>query len=324
MTVALTTVEACCASLYGHPLVEVIAGQSFHPGGPAGTRRLLDAARLPTQARILDAGCGLGASARLAALEFGLVVDACDLSGAAIRRASALADDAGARVRFAEASLLRLPYEDGRFAGVLAECVLSTTPKLPALAELRRVTAAGGALLITDVTATDALDAPELIAAVLCLTGAWRPAEFEDLVSSSGFEIERTWDETESIIALLDRVEARVGLLTTLARDLAVTDLLPGLKWGPASLADKTRVSSAIQNARRLVTEGRIGYRAVVARAVPVETKDDRRAMSAANRRVSARKDAASGGASLRALADVVEVLADDPPDDRSGQQRDA
>lgn len=278
MKVSSTTVEACCASLYGHPLVELIAGESFHPGGLASTRRLLEAAPLPARARVLDAGCGLGASARLASLEFGLVVDGCDVSGAAIRRASALADGAGATVRFAEASLLRLPYEHGRFAGVLAECVLSTTPKLPALAELRRVTAAGGALLITDVTATDALEAPELIADVLCLTGAWRPAELEDLASSSGFQIERAWDETEGIVALLDRIEARMGLLTTLAHDSAATELLPGLRWGPPSIADKTRVSNAFQDARRLVTEGRIGYRAVVARAVPVEMDGDRRA----------------------------------------------
>ncbi len=282
MTVAPSVVEACCASLYGHPLVELIAGQSLHPGGLASTRRLLDGANLPAKAKVLDAGCGLGSSARLAALEYDLDIDACDVSGAGIRRARVLAEGAGATVRFAEASLLRLPYEDGRFAGVLAECVLSTTPKLPALSELRRVTAAGGALLITDVTATDALDAPELIADVLCLTGAWRPAELEDLASSSGFQIERTWDETASIVALLDRIEVRVGLLTTLARDLAATELLPGLSWGPAWLEDKTRVSSTFQDARRLVTEGRIGYRAVVARAVPVETEDDRRATIAA------------------------------------------
>ncbi len=268
MTVASSVVEACCASLYGHPLVELIAGESLHPGGLGSTRRLLEAAPLPARARVLDAGCGLGASSRLASLEFGLVVDACDVSGAAIRRASTLADGAGATVHFAEASLLRLPFEDGRFAGVLAECVLSTTPKVPALAELRRVTAAGGALLITDVTATEALDAPEMIADVLCLTGAWGPGELEDLASLSGFHIERTWDESESIVALLDRIEARLGLVATLARDLAATDLPPGLNWGPASLADKTRVSHTFQDARRLVTEGRIGYRAVVARAV--------------------------------------------------------
>ncbi len=204
MTVALSVVEACCASLYGHPLVELIAGESFHPGGLASTRRALDAARLPAKARVLDAGCGLGASARLAALEFGLVVDACDVSSAAIQRARVLAESAGARVRFTEASLL------------------------------------------------------------------------EDLASSSGFQIERAWDETEGIVTLLDRIEARMGLLTTLAHELAGTDLLRGLKWGPPSIADMTRMSNAIQDARRLVTEGRIGYRAVVGRAVRVETEDDR------------------------------------------------
>jgi hypothetical protein len=63
VTVASSAVEACCASLYGHPLVELIAGQSFHPGGLVSTRRLLDSAHLAPGARILDAGCGLGASA---------------------------------------------------------------------------------------------------------------------------------------------------------------------------------------------------------------------------------------------------------------------
>ncbi len=276
MSVASPAVEACCASLYGHPLVELIAGQSFHPGGLASTRRLLDSADLPPGGRILDAGCGLGASARLAALGFGLVVDACDVSGSAIRRARVLADGAGAAVQFVEASVLRLPYEDGRFAGVLAECVLSTTTKRPAFAELRRVTAPGGALLVTDVTATEAVVAAEPLADVLCLTGAWRPRELEDLATSSGFEIVSAWDETASIFALLDRLEARIGLLTTLARDLANTELLAERIWGQTSIADPGRIAAAFHDARRLVSDGRIGYRAVFARAVGPAREIDR------------------------------------------------
>lgn len=276
MTVAPSAVEACCANLYGHPLVELIAGQSFHPGGLVSTRWLLDAARLPPNARILDAGCGLGASARLAALEFGLVVDACDVSGAAIRRARTLAESAGAAIHFVEASLLHLPYQDGQFAGVLAECVLSTTSKRSALAELRRVTATGGALLVTDVTATEALVAPEPLAEVLCLTGAWRPGELENLVTSSGFEIVRASDETASISALLDRLEARIGLLTTLARDLATSEPLAEGIWGPTSIADPRRIAAAFHDGRRLVADGRIGYRAVVARAMAPPWESDR------------------------------------------------
>jgi SAM-dependent methyltransferase len=275
MTVASSAVEACCASVYGHPLVELIAGQSYHPGGLASTRRLLESARLPSGARILDAGCGLGASARLAASEFGLVVDACDVSGSAIRRARALADGAGGAIQFVEASVLRLPYGDGRFAGVLAECVLSMTSKPPALAELRRVMAPGGAMLVTDVTATEAVVAPRSLADVLCLTGAWQPGELEDLATSSAFEIVSAWDETASISALLDRLEARIGLLTTLTRDIANTEPLAEWIWGQPSIADPGRIAVALHDARRLVSDGRIGYRAVVARAVGSTWKNE-------------------------------------------------
>ena len=278
MTVAPTPIEACCANLYGHPLVELVAGQSFHPGGLASTQRLLDAARLPRGARLLDAGCGLGASARLAALEFGLDVDACDVSGAAIRRATTLAADAGSAVRFVEASLLHLPFEDGRFAGILAECVLSTTAKGQALAELRRVMVAGGAFLMTDVPASDDVVAPDLLAEALCLVGAWRPGELEDLAASSGFEIESAWDETVSVLALLDRLETRAGLLATLGRDLANVEALAGQIAG----LDTKRIGSAFRETRQLVNEGRIGYRAVVARASRSTVNADPRASVAA------------------------------------------
>jgi SAM-dependent methyltransferase len=190
------------------------------------------------------------------------------VSGAAIRRGRALAEGNGAAVRFVEASLLDLPYPDGAFAGVLAECVLSTTSKPSALAELTRVLAPGGTLLVTDVTATEAVVAPDPLADVLCLTGAWQPGELEDLATSSGLEIVTAWDETASISALLDRLEARIGLLTTLARDLATSEPLAEGIWGATPIVNPGRIATAFQDARRLVSDGRIGYRAVVARAV--------------------------------------------------------
>jgi hypothetical protein len=265
VSVASSAVEACCASLYAHPVVELIAGQSFHPGGLGSTRRLLEAADLPVGTRMLDGGCGLGASARLAALEFGLAVDACDVSGAAIGRARALANATGAAIEFVEASVLELPYEDGRFGGVLTECVLSTTSKGAALTELRRVIAPGGALLVTDVTVSETVAEPGLLAEVLCLAGAWRPGELEDVAATSGFEVVRAWDESAGIAALLDRTEARIGLLATLSRDLPAL----GPAWEPALSADASSVARVFGDARRFLADGRIGYRAIVARAVP-------------------------------------------------------
>lgn len=263
-----SAVESCCAGVYGHPLVELVAGQSFHPGGLATTRRLLAEARLPPGARILDAGCGIGASGRLAALEFGLSVDACDVSGAALERAATLARDAGADIRFTDASVLSLPYADGTFAGVIAECVLSTTSKERGLNELRRVTRHGGSLLLSDVTTTDRIVAPEPLAGVLCLTEAWRPTELDALVATTGYTVTRTWDETSGISTLLDRLEARIGLLAALASDSRLGDQLAGFGRGLAQLGDPARIGSVFEEARRLVRDGRLGYRAVVARAV--------------------------------------------------------
>ncbi len=258
--------EACCAVLYGEPLIELLAGESLHPGGYAASRRLLASARLSRGDRVLDAGCGLGATARIAALELVLVVDACDVSSEAIRRARKLAEDAGARIRFTEASLLQLPYVDGSFAGVIAECVLSTTSKALALREIRRVIAPGGRLLVSDVVSSGDLPAPEPLGSLLCLTRAWRPGELEDETASAGFVIERTWDESTGLSALIDRVEVRGTLLRTTLRDTG--GLSPSFRALLGRLGDVGSLPVLLDEVRRSVRDGRIGYTASVARAV--------------------------------------------------------
>lgn len=261
--------EACCAVLYGEPLIELLAGESLHPGGHAASRRILAAAGLSVGDRMLDAGCGLGATARIAALEFALVVDACDVSSEAIRRASKLAEDAGARIRFTEASLLRLPYVDGAFAGVLAECVLSTSSKAQALREIRRVVAPGGRLLVSDVVSSGDVPAPEPLGSLLCLTRAWRPGELEDETASAGFAIERTWDESAGLSDLIERLEVRGRLLRTIVRDASGPGALaPSFRALLGQLGGVGRLPLLLDEARRSVRDGRIGYTAIVARAV--------------------------------------------------------
>ena len=271
MTPTASAIAACCAGLYGHPIVELIAGQSLHPGGLATTRRLLGEARLSPGARLLDAGCGLGASARLAAIEFELRVDACDVSASALSRAATLAESAGAGIDFRTASVLDLPYPRGAFAGVLAECVLSTTSRTDGLAELRRVTADGGVLLLSDVTATETVGVPEPLAGVMCLTGAWRPGELDEVLGSAGYRIERGWDETDGVSSLLDRLEGRISLLGAVARDTGTLERLGDFgDFGDGfdQIGDRARVDGMFQGIRQMLREGRIGYRAVVARAI--------------------------------------------------------
>ena len=104
---------------------------------------LLSEARLPPRPRILDAGCGTGRNL----IEYGKLGEATgiDPSEAAIEfcRRRGLDD-------VHRATLESLPFDDGRFDLLLACNVIEhVDDDAAALAELRRVAAAGGHLLIT-------------------------------------------------------------------------------------------------------------------------------------------------------------------------------
>lgn len=263
-------VVACCSSLYGHPLAELVMGESFHPGGLAGTRDLLRASGLTPGQRILDAGCGLGASARLAADEFGLIVDAVDISADVVGRASARG--ATTRIRWRTADLLDLPFETATYDAVLAECVLSTTDRGAVISELKRVLRPGGWMLISDVQAHGA-DVPVLVAhpilgAALCVTDAWGEDELAMRLAEAGLELGRTWDRSDAILDLIDRAEARAGLAAIAVRDLGISlTSLGGSTGFPALLrltgGDARRMADEVRDA---VRSGELGYFAALIR----------------------------------------------------------
>jgi len=202
-------IEACCAILYGDPTIELILGESLHPGGLAATDTLLHDARLDPGSRLLDLGCGTGASTWLAASMPGVEVTGLDTSEAALRTARSRgtareiargaaagpSNEAASRPvspMFVRGSASDLPFPDASFDAVLAECVLSTLDKERALAEIHRVLVPGGVLLLSDMTASPQGSVPHesvhpLLAAALCLSGAWRPDEVATTLASSGF-----------------------------------------------------------------------------------------------------------------------------------------
>jgi len=268
---APAAVLACCSGLYTNPLAELLIGDSLHPGGLASTRRLLQSSGLRPGARMLDAGCGLGASARLAADEFGLTVDAVDGSADAI--ALAEARSVPGRIRWRLAELSRLPFEARFFDAVLAECVLSTTERAGVLRELARVIAPGGVLVMSDVEvdadAVPALAGHRLLGAALCVTDAWRPGELESSLPEAGFRIERRWDLTPSILALVDRAEARISLAAIAARDMGL-DL--AVLAGSAAATDGTgldaaRAHAVAEDVRAAVRRGQLRYFGLTASA---------------------------------------------------------
>ena len=267
-TESVDAVVACCSTIYGSPLAELLVGDSFHPGGLESTRDLLRSSGIGPGARLLDVGCGLGSSAQVAATEFGLRVDGVDASGAIIARAMARSGDA--RVRWSTASLPDLPFDGDTFDAVLAECVLSTVDRPTALTEVARVLRPGGAFLLSDIE-VEGEPIPELghriIGAALCVTDAWRPGEIEARLPEAGFRITGRWDRSASILALIDRIEARLAVVRLAARDLGLdlTSLIGPTIQGSDGMPTPELARDVVDTARAAVRDGTLRYTAVIA-----------------------------------------------------------
>jgi len=227
MNSQVDTVQAasCCSAFYEQDWVRHLAEDIFHPGGQDLTQRTIAAMNLPADARIADLGCGTGTSALMLA-NLGLNVSAIDLSADNIRRAKdrMLADsNPVGTARFQQADAHELPFEDGQFDGVLAECSFSLFSRQErVLAEIHRVLKPSGRLGITDMAVGGPL--PEDIAAVIapwtCLVDAVDQQAYMNKFTGAGFKIRDFADESsalQSLVMLLKRKLLMLGVGSVMA-----------------------------------------------------------------------------------------------------------
>ena len=118
----------------------------LRPGGFELTKRLVRHAKLMSDARILDIGCGLGSSAAFLA-RVGFDVVGIDKSRSLIGQG---------RKRFPklcliESSAEKMPFEDDSFDAALIECSLSMMDVDVVLKNIMRILRPHGQLLMSDV-----------------------------------------------------------------------------------------------------------------------------------------------------------------------------
>lgn len=244
--------KQCCSAFYERPEVVELMGESFHPGGPELTARLIDSLVLQPGQTVLDVACGLGVSTVALAKQAGVAATGIDLSETNVQRATARADVSGLSIDFVTGDAVKLPFADDSFDAVVCECALSTfEDKSAVLAEFARVTRRGGRLGLSDMAVYGALPprVAELAGPWACLGDAEPVERTQRRLLDAGYRIGICDDESATLHTLA----------LELKRKLVVVGLgkLGGLLDTDVSI---TELRAAIADARQAVRDGVVQY----------------------------------------------------------------
>ncbi len=253
-------IKACCAATYGNDAVALVLGESYHPGGPALTRRLAERLRLRDGQQVVDVAAGPGATARALATDHGVTVDGVDLGQSTVDLARSATAAAGLadKVRFHVGDAERIPLPDNSCDAVVCECAFCTFPdKSTAATEFARILRPGGRVGITDVTVSeDGLpdELTTLAAWVACIADARPLDEYSAILERAGLRTVHTENHDPAIARMIDEIDARVRVLRMTA---------------PSRLAesgvDVVAVLRYTALARQAVADGLLGYALLIA-----------------------------------------------------------
>ena len=209
--------------------------EDFHTMGRIATAQLADLAGVTGDDEVLDAGSGIGGTARYVAERYGCHVVAVDLTEEYCATARWLNQLAGLddRICVRQADVTDLPFEDATFTVMFSQHVqMNVADKALLYAEARRVLAHGGRLAMWDIVAGEDGE-PDFP-----LPWADRP-EYSQLTTSdrlrtaietSGFEIEQWNDLTDQSAAMMQT------LLTLPPSPIGLQAFVPGFQTKASNL----------------------------------------------------------------------------------------
>jgi arsenite methyltransferase len=188
--------------VYEQDAIRCVTGEAIRPGGLVLTERALTFLSPPAGARVLDVGCGAGATVDyLLSDGRGLFALGLDPSRLLIR--SGYRRNAGRPLLQGQGEYL--PIAGGEIDVILAECSLSVMADVDrALAEFRRVLRSGGAVVVSDVYARSPAGIPALrrLPVTCCLRGAVSRHEIAGRLQAHGFRI-LLWEDHSDVLKQL-------------------------------------------------------------------------------------------------------------------------
>lgn len=175
-------------NVYESSYMHEATGDTLRPGGFTLTQKAVQFCGLNEQTRVLDLGCGMGATASYLYHNHGVKVVGLDPSQKLLN----IAKVKNPFATFVSGSGDSLPFEDERFECVLAECTLSLMDDLHvSLKEVYRVLEKGGWFVINDVYAKNpqALKEMDDFAITSCMRGMHDLSSLQEALKTIGFEI---------------------------------------------------------------------------------------------------------------------------------------
>jgi sarcosine/dimethylglycine N-methyltransferase len=188
--------------------------EDFHTMGRIATAQLVDLAGITDRSAVLDAGSGVGGTARYVAERFGSTVTAVDLTDEYCETHRWLNRLVGldGRISVHQGDVTRLPFPDALFDVAISQHVqMNVADKARLYSEARRVLVDRGRLVLWDITIGDGreLDYPLPWADQPDHSHLVGPDELRAEVESSGFVVDQWNDLTDQAGAVMQALLAQ-------------------------------------------------------------------------------------------------------------------
>ncbi len=180
--------DSASLNLYESSVMRTITGPAIRPGGLALTDRAMEFCRIPAGARVLDVGCGCGATISHLQKHYGIQTMGLDLSPELLNEAHASQN----RIPLVRGRGEKLPFKNESIAALFCECVLSLiAPPEAALREWHCVLLPEGYLILSDIYARMPEENKKSFSLPVhcCLNGAVGRGELFERVRTAGFDI---------------------------------------------------------------------------------------------------------------------------------------